>query len=339
MTLWLVRGGRNGEFENEALDSKRAIIEWGVPDLSCAETRDDLRRVLSENYPDESAKRLSNWDSQLWPFARVMQEGDLVVLPLKTRGTIAVGRVAGPYERLGGDLHGRPVNWFTEVPRGKIGQDLLYSLGAFMTVCRIERNDAERRIAALAEGTVDPGLRSRRASEAIPSSQAAVADEAAASAIDLGAVAEGAIQQRINAAFKGHGLSRLIGAILKTQGYHVSPTGPDGGVDVLAGKGPLGFDKPRLVVQVKSQDSRLEVSVLQELHGVMHQFGAEQGLLIAWGGVKRTLEQEAQRLFFQIRIWDAADVVQAFLHAYEELPEDIQAIVPCKRIWVLADED
>jgi restriction system protein len=345
MTLWLIRGGRNGEFESEALDTNRAIIEWGVPDLTEVGDREALRRILADSYPGESAKRLSNWESQLWPFVKGIKEGDLVTLPLKTRGTIAVGRVTGPYEKLRGDLHGRPVQWFTEVPRGKIGQDLLYSLGAFMTVCRIERNDAERRIQALADGGADPGLTGSRPSgagkPAAISSSTDVANDSTAPAIDLAAVAEGAIQQRINAAFKGHGLSRLIGAILETQGYHVrvSPAGPDGGVDVLAGKGPLGFDAPRLVVQVKSQDSPLDVSVLRELQGVMHQFTAEQGLLVAWGGVKRTLEQEAQRLFFQIRLWDAADVVRAFLESYERLPEDIQAIVPCKRIWVLADEE
>ncbi|HEX8640886.1 MAG TPA: restriction endonuclease [Allosphingosinicella sp.] len=341
MTLWLIRGGRNGEFESEALDTNRAIIEWGLPDLSSVRDRETLRRLLAENYPGESAKRLSNWESQLWPFLQGIREGDLIALPLKTRGTIAVGRVTGTYEKLRGDLHGRPVQWFADIPREKVGQDLLYSLGAFMTVCRIERNEAETRITALANGGSDPGLSpTPGTSGKARGGSAEVADETSAPGVDLTAVAEGAIQQRINAAFKGHGLSRLIGAILETQGYHVrvSPAGPDGGVDVLAGRGALGFDAPRLVVQVKSQDTPLDVSVLRELQGVMHQFSAEQGLLVAWGGVKRTLEQEAQRLFFQVRLWDAADVVRGFLESYERLPEDIQAIVPCKRIWVLADE-
>ena len=56
----------------------------------------------------------------------------------------------------------------------------------------------------------------------------------------------------------------------------VSPPGADGGVDILAGKGPLGFDPPRLVVQVKSQDAPVDVGVLRELQGVMHQFNADQ---------------------------------------------------------------
>ena len=46
--------------------------------------------------------------------------------------------------------HQRSVEWISDgIPRDVIDQDLLYSLGAFLTVCQISRNDAERRIKAL----------------------------------------------------------------------------------------------------------------------------------------------------------------------------------------------
>jgi restriction system protein len=106
----------------------------------------------------------------------------------------------------------------------------------------------------------------------------------------------------------------------------------------IAGKGPLGFDPTRLVVQVKSQDSAVDVTVLREPQGVMRQFAAEQGLLIAWGCATKALAKEAQRLFFEIRIWDAGDVVRAVQQSYEHLAEDVQADLRLKRIWVLADQ-
>lgn len=119
----------------------------------------------------------------------------------------------------------------------------------------------------------------------------------------------------------------------------MSPPGADGGVDIVAGRGPFGFDAPRLVVQVKSQDAPVDVSVLRELQGVMRQFSAEQGLLVAWGGVTKALAKEAQRLFFEIRIWDAGEVVRTLQHSYENLPEEVQADLPLKRIWVLAEHE
>ena len=46
--------------------------------------------------------------------------------------------------------HHRDVKWFAiDVPRDNFDQDIHYSFGAIMTVCRIHRNNAEERIKAM----------------------------------------------------------------------------------------------------------------------------------------------------------------------------------------------
>ncbi|MDC7693866.1 restriction endonuclease [Asticcacaulis sp. DXS10W] len=351
MTVWLVRSGKYGERETLALESGLAVIGWDdMPDLSKLRTRDDLNTALASTYPDEKGKTLSNWESQLWPFAHMMAKDDIIVMPLKSRAAIALGRVTGPYHYrtdLNDAHHTRLVEWAKEVPRSAFAQDLLYSFGAFLTVCRIHRNDAETRIAAVLNGKIDPAISSRNVAsvgegKGVKDAKEGVitADDTSA-AVDLMEVADDAIRMKIATVFKGHRLSTLVGAVLETQGYKVvvSPPGADGGVDIVAGKGPLGFDEPRLVVQVKSQDAAVDVSVLRELQGVMRQFSAEQGLLVAWGGVTKALAKEAQRLFFEIRIWDAGEIVKAVQQSYEHLSEEVQADLPLKRIWVLADHE
>jgi restriction system protein len=53
--------------------------------------------------------------------------------------------------------HWRSVKWIGEaIPRTHFGQDLLYSFGAFMTICRIQRNNAEARIAAMRSNNWKP---------------------------------------------------------------------------------------------------------------------------------------------------------------------------------------
>jgi len=56
------------------------------------------------------------------------------------------GWVEGSYQYrpdLGDAHHARPVKWLrTDVPRTTFRQDLLYSLGAFMTVRQIKRNNS-----------------------------------------------------------------------------------------------------------------------------------------------------------------------------------------------------
>ena len=93
-----------------------------------------------------------------------------------------------------------------------------------------------------------------------------------------------------------HEFARLVEAVLQAEGYftQLSPAGPDGGVDILAGRGSLGFEGPRLCVQVKATASPVDVTVLRSLVGTMQSFNAGQGLLVSWGGFTRDLEREAQ---------------------------------------------
>ncbi len=348
MPLWGVRSGKYGEREALALDRGLAVIGWeDLPNLASISNRDTLRSLLASTYPNEKPKTRQTWESQLWPFIRVMADGELIVMPLKQRSGLALGKIRGPYayQQEGGEwLHTRQVDWVREVPRSAFAQDLQHSFGAFLTVFQVYRNEAEQRVQAVIAGKSDPALSGAplpilKAPET-PISDVATS-EAQTGSIDLAQAAEDAIRFKIGTVFKGHRLSVLIGALLETEGYRVvvSPPGADGGVDILAGKGPLGFDPPRLVVQVKSQDSAVDVSVLRELQGVMSQFNASQGLLVAWGGVTKALNREAQRLFFAIRIWDSGDIIRALQEGYEHLSDVVKADLPLKRIWTLAEDD
>ena len=275
MTMWLMRAGKSGEREGLALQEGIAMIGWEeLPDLTGIRSRAELGSLLRRAYPDEKARTLNNWHAQIWSVRDSIQEGDLVVLPLKSRPSVALGTVCGSYEYRTdldcGPLHTRRVSWVTELPRRAFDMDVLLSFGAFMTVCRIERNDAEERVRALLEG------------------RAPLPSRAAAPSPDLAARAHLLIRERISQRFRGHALAALVAAVLEAQGYkaRLSPPGPDGGVDILAGSGPLGFDAPRMVVQVKSQDSPVDVRLLRELAGVMGRFRADHALLGRVGGVQ-----------------------------------------------------
>ncbi len=343
--VWLVRAGKHGEDEDAALKNGLAIIGFTeVPDLTPARTFDEALAIVRRALPDAADKRIRNLASQLDMFARRIQVGDIIALPLKTQpGRIALGEVSSAYafKMLGGTpRHTRGVRWLRQdAPRSAIEQDLLYSLGAFLTVCRITRNDAERRIATVLQGRRDPGpvqgagVEAKEAAEIEPA-------EALTAPVDLAQIAHDQVLAQIRSRFAGHGLARLVAAILEADGFvaKTSPPGSDGGVDILAGRGPLGFDSPRLCVQVKSSDAPEDVTVLRALQGTMQAFGADQGLLVSWGGFKRSVEQEARQGFFTVRLWSASDLVDALYRTYDKLPEEIQAELPLKRAWVLVLE-
>lgn len=336
MTLWLVRGGKYGEREELALANSVAVIGWDeLPDLDPIKERPELAHLIEATYPSASPKTRTNWESQVWPFLCVMKEGDLVAMPRKNRAAIALGRVTGPYGHrsdLSGVRHTRQVSWLGEKQRSEFDQDLLYSLGAFMTVCRIQRNHAEERVAAMLSGKA-PLVQSSVEQEGVQSDLEA--------SLDLELYAKDQIRDHIARRFKGHKLTELVASILTVQGYQVrvSPEGPDGGIDIIAGRGPLGFERPRLAVQVKSGDGPVDVKVLRELQGVMKNFGADQGLFVSWGGYRGSVTKEAARLFFEIRLWDSSHLVEALQDHYDQLSDAIQAELPLKRVWTLVQSE
>lgn len=336
MALWKVQAGKYGEQEAIILEHNIVAIGWNdVGDLSKVSSRDELERHFKETYPEATPNSAANQIGQIWAFKARIKVNDWIAVPLKNRSAIAVGVVQSGYEYrqdLGDNVHHtRRVKWLRQdIPRTAFDQDLLYSFGAFMTVCQITRNDAESRVRAIVEGKLAT-LPSPEPSEAIDVAQPS----------DVAQLARDEIQRHISRKFRGHKLAQLVDAILRAQGYvsRLSPGGPDRGVDILAGRGPMGFDPPRLCVQVKSSDSPCDVSVLRELRGTMKVHNAEHGLLVSWGGFKQSVFTEAATAYFDIRLWDQGELLNQIFTNYERLGEPIQAELSLKRIWALAIEE
>ena len=219
----------------------------------------------------------------------------------------------------------------SDIPRTAFDKDLLLSLGAFMTVCQIERNNAETRIRAMLAGIAPPAPTPQTATGTVTT------PAAFAPLVDLEEYARDLIRDHISRTFKTYEFERLVESVLRAQGYETVRTGKgaDGGVDVVAGQGSLGFGAPRLCVQVKSSVQPEDIKTVRELQGVVRQFGAPQGLFVSWGGFRGSVIAEKRRLFFEIRLWDADDVIDDVLENYERLPDDIKAELPLKRIWTL----
>ncbi|HEY9060659.1 MAG TPA: restriction endonuclease [Pseudobacteroides sp.] len=71
--------------------------------------------------------------------------------------------------------------------------------------------------------------------------------------------------------YKGHGMAKVVDSILRAKGFitYVSPEGPDKGVDILAAQGAMGFESPRICVQVKATDAPVDRPTLDQLIGTM----------------------------------------------------------------------
>jgi restriction system protein len=332
MALWMVRAGGHGEDEQTALDNGLVTIGWNdLGDLSRVKSKDELMNLYVKAYPDEKKRKVANAVGQIWSFLDRIKAEDLVALPLKHRSAIAIGKVTSPYRYrtdLGDVHHTRKVKWVrTDIPRSDFDQDLLYSFGAFMTVCQITRNNAEERVRSMLMGKkVRLDLDEAGAEEEAP---------------DIEQISRDQVLKYVDQKFKGHDLARLVEAVIQAQGYVTksSPPGPDGGVDILAGAGPMGFDHPRICVQVKSASSPADVTTLRSLQGTMQTFKADQGLLVSWSGFRGKVEDESRLSFFSVRLWDSGTLLDEVLKYYDKFPDSLKAELPLKRIWSLVPEE
>ena len=342
--VWLIRAGRHGEDEDAALSEGRAIIGFNdVGNLTAFQDVEAVAKAMFKSDSDPNENRANNRARQIWAFYSYANVNDIVVLPLKTRpGQIAVGIVMGPYQYIniaGEKRHTRKVNWVKpDVARSTFKQDMLYSFGALMTVCRVQRNNAEHRVYEVLCGKPDPGY--EEVQDTILTTDAPGASDSGAP-IDLSQAAQDEVIAYVRKKFKAHDLARLVGSVLQAQGYvaNVSPPGPDGGADILAGRGPLGLDAPTLCVQVKATEAAADVKILRELIGTMDTFKATQGLLVCWGGFTQPLKNEGRQHVFKIKLWDQSDLVNAIYKSYDKLDPGIQAELPLKMTWVLVRED
>lgn len=340
--VWVIRAGRHGEDEAAALEQGLAIVDFHeFTDLTTYPSLEGLASAYLKARPNDPPKRAENYARQLWALRERIAVGDTVVLPLKTApGQIALGTVAGPYawrEVDGKPRHTRKVKWIRpDVPRSVFQQDLLYSFGAFSTICRIQRNDAEHRVQAVLEGKADPGAPAGLKATTDPESET-LGEE---SLLDLEQAASDEVTAFIRGRFPDHDMARLVEAVLKAEGYWTfrSPPGPDGGADILAGRGSLGLDGPSLCVQVKATEALVDVKVFRELAGTMAAFKATQGLLVSWGGFKDTVKREARQESFKIRLWGQADLVKALYQTYDRLAPEIKSELPLKQVWMLVRE-
>jgi restriction system protein len=339
LSIWLFRAGSNGEFEDKFLQDNRVYLTWDDLDINLKklEKKEELYSYLVEKYELEKQKTAVNWASQIYPIAHRMEKGDWIALPSKMNRTIHFGKITGEYTydpKLGSPYyHYREVEWFAQdVPRDNFEQDILYSLGAFMTVCKIHKNNAEERIKNMYKN------KWKVVNKPIPTKIEETEDEIIP---DLEEFISDRISEHIIKKFKGHKMETLIEEILKAKGFttYKSPEGADQGVDILAAADTLGFGSPKICVQIKTTDTPVDRPTMDQLIGTMSNMNADYGLLVSWSGFKSSVKKEIPKQFFRMRLWDSSKIIEQLFENYDALSDDIKAEIPLKKVWMLNKEE
>lgn len=112
---WYVRGGRNGEKEQDAIKQGKIFIGW--------HKAGDLSKFNNSNEISDHLIELGILSSTTHPtsinyFVNIIKPGDLVIMPFKKTDTVAIGKVSGDYsydpDEDGHFPNSRPIEWIEE---------------------------------------------------------------------------------------------------------------------------------------------------------------------------------------------------------------------------------
>lgn len=296
-------------------------IEWDeMGDLSkIVPTRDAFRTKYVDVYPGVKKGAIPGAVGMLFRFCHEVAIGDYIVFPSKADRMINIGRVESDYYSEGKECGSRrKVSWLKHVPRLSFSQGALYEVGSALTFFSI-RNYAGEFLAALGKGS------SRK--DSIPT----IEDETVGATADI--IIENTrdyVLKELNTNLKGYALESFVADLLRTMGYRttISSQGGDSGIDIKAYKDEL---PPRIVVQVKSQNSDITETTIQSLKGAM--MPGDYGLFVTLSNYTKMAQKflEANPM---IRGINGTELVDLILQYYESLSKEYREMIPLKKVYI-----
>jgi restriction system protein len=324
--MWMVRAGAGGA-EYEEFQSKSVVaIGWGLEDWTKFPSKELILERIAELNTEATRVQVLVAASQIERFLREFRIGDRVVTyDPKTRSYL-VGTIRSEPRfdlTLLADLPtSRSVSWQGSVPRDRLSVTARNSLGAISTLFRVADHAALEIEGQLAGVDTEP------------IADSAAEPEAGAEDLlsDIRARAREFIKDRISA-LEWSAMQELVAGILRAMGYktRVSPAGPDRGKDIVASPDGLGFESPRIVVEVKHRRGAMGANEIRSFVGGRHK--DDKGLYVSTGGFTKDALYEAERASIPLTLMDLDDLADTISEYYERMDPEARALVPLTRVY------
>lgn len=320
--------GIHTQSDNLFLGKDLIAIGWrDFGDLTKVDaSRDAFKAHYLEAYPDAKKGQVANGTGMLFRFIHEVQIGDYVVFPSKSDRKINIGTVEGDYyyeDNDGEYVQRRKVKWLKHIPRLSFSQGALYEVGSAMSFFSV-KNYADEFLTAL-----DKDFKKTATSDEVDD------DSVGATADDIVENTKDFILKELSRQLKGYDLEQFVADLLRAMGYRttVSPQGGDSGIDITAYKDEL---PPRILVQVKSQDSDIKETTIQSLKGAMRE--GDYGLFVTLSNYTKNAQKYLDSTPI-IRGINGTELVDLILKYYEELSEKYRKMIPLKMVYIPVPKD
>jgi len=327
--MWMVRSS-GGDYASEFKDHGIVAIGWkSVGSLKNLKTREEIIARVRESWPNDKPRKAVVSGSQLNKFANVMKTGDRVITYDPSRRVYSIGKISGTYSFDENDEDGlanrRSVVWQAEIDRDKLSVPTKNSLGSTLTIFELPES---------AEAEIDRLLSGQTASE---DSQPSLSEDAG---VDVEIIFDD-IQSKAREFIKDmvvdldwSDLQQLVAGLLRAMGYktRVSPQGADRGKDIVASPDGLGFEQPRIVVEVKHRPGQAMGS--QEIRSYLGgRHRDDRGLYVSTGGFSKDAKYEADRATIPLTLMDVDELVDAIVENYEAMDLEARTLLPLNKIY------
>jgi len=283
-------------------------------------TREAFKDHYCKAYPNAKKGAIATSAGMLYRFTHEMKVGDYVVFPSKIDRKINIGIVESEFfynPQAALYVQQRKVKWLKHLPRTVFSQGALYEVGSALSFFLL-KNYADEYLQAL-----DKSFKSTAALEEPDETIAATANDIVETTRDF-------VLKELSKNLKGYALEEFVADLLRAMGYRckVSAQGGDSGIDIIAYRDEL---PPRILVQVKSQDSDIKETTIQSLKGAMRE--GDYGLFIALSGYTKNARKYLDATPI-IRGIDGTELVDLILKYYDQLSDKYKKMIPLKMVYI-----
>lgn len=330
-TTWVVRAGEAGWRFEEFKAGGLVSIGWiEMGDMGSLRSREDFQKAAAVAYPNARKAQLAASAGQVFRFVREIKIGDTVVTYDRSERVYLVGTVEGEYVYAPQLSQEQPnihkVQWRGSVSRDNLSVAARNSLGAIATLFQVPpdvASEIERQLSAPAPvRKADAGVLPERGGDELVDD---LYKDTQAKGFEF-------IKDKVNE-LGWEEMQELVAGLLRAMGYktRISPSGSDRGKDIVASPDGLGFEDPRIVVEVKHRASAMGSQEIRSFLGGRHE--NDKGLYVSTGGFTKDARYEAERARIPVTLMDLDDLVKSLLEHYGQMDIDMQRLIPLRKVY------
>jgi len=145
------------------------------------------------------------------------------------------------------------------------------------------------------------------------------------------------IEDHINS-LAPYDFQKVVAELLVGMGYfvpHIADPGPDGGIDIVAYRDPLGTSVPRIKVQVKHKEQKVDAKDVREFQSALRN-EADIGLIVSSAGFTSTAKTEVRLCPKHIEMVDIERLIELWEQHYDKIRQSGKALLRLAKLSFLA---